>query len=153
MGYTAYLTRLLHPLGAYDLSDGSISGQELYCLGQEMDALRAEIEQTVLQNGVLQTADQDTLLKWLALLPVQPQDGDLEWTRTALKKLLQIRGRTASLAKLDALFRALIPDGTVLVKERNQVEMCLPSGTSDAQRARDAVSYLLPAQVAVTFSA
>lgn len=149
MQYVTYLTRLLQPMGVYDLSETSLVGNELAAVGQALDEVNAAIT-TNLCNGIPTTADAETLQYDLSILPVRPMSKGTEQLRAALLALLKIRGRTISQAELNRLLNLLAPGTTYLRVGTNQASIDLPSTTAALQmQYRKIAEFLLPSQIEI----
>ena len=89
--YEQYLRALLAPLGVYDLTDGSISGAELYALGVGLDAVCGQLDITE-REGLTATAEDVGLDRREALFARRPAAMTPEERRAAMAALLQIDG-------------------------------------------------------------
>ena len=69
--YEEYLRALLAPLGVYRLDRDSLSGAELYALGQGLDAVSARLD-GVEREGVTATAEDEGLRRREALFLRRP---------------------------------------------------------------------------------
>ena len=150
MKYATYLTRLLQPLGVYDLSDTSLSGSEIYALGQALDVANDAIAEN-LRNGIPVTADAESLNRYLSILPVKPVSRETEQMRKALIVLLGLRQRMISQAALNRLLALLAP-GLVLQRLGvNQAGIVVPDMYEQTQaQCREMATFLLPSQIAIT---
>ena len=149
MQYATYLRRLLEPMGAYDLSDGTQVRCELDTLGQALDAVNATIEKN-LCNGIPLTADAKTLQGYFALLPLQPLDDDPDKLRAALLALLKLRGRSISLTVLNDLLALLTPGVSVVAEGTNQVHIAMDNVKSPQRAQAYAIAaFLLPCQAEI----
>jgi len=92
MGYTAYLQKLLQPLGVYDFREDGPSGGELTALGEAMDFFFAHA-QTLQQESLPLTASGEGISLWESLLPY-PAAGDLEARRQRILGLCSLGGKT-----------------------------------------------------------
>lgn len=88
-GYAEYLIRLLHPLRAYELREGSFSGEELALLGAALDE-RAAVRAEGLTQALIPTATDEGLDRWESLLLFAPASRTLDERRQALASLLGI---------------------------------------------------------------
>lgn len=105
MGYTAYLQKLLRPLGVYDLESSSASGGELAALGEAMDTFFSHA-QILQQEGLPVTASGEGLLFWEQLLPLPAPEGSVELRRQRILGLCALGGQGLSAAALEATLAA-----------------------------------------------
>ena len=89
--YEAYLKELLSPLGIYDLGAGSVSGAELYALGEELDTVSEALE-TAEREALTATAEDEGLDRREALFARRPAASSAEDRRAAVAALLRIDG-------------------------------------------------------------
>lgn len=89
--YEEYLRALLAPLGVYRLDRDSLSGAELYALGNGLDAVSARLDE-VEREGVTATAEGEGLHRREALFLRRPAAVTAEERRAAIAALLQIDG-------------------------------------------------------------
>lgn len=87
-GYAAYLTRLLRPLGVYDLREDSFSGAEIGVIGGMMDDLAGKMD-GYLAQALIPTATEEGLSLWESLMMLPPRS-TLEERRLALAALTGI---------------------------------------------------------------
>lgn len=146
MSYAEHLIKLLRPLGVYDLSDGSLSGSELYAVGQALDAVNDTITAS-LQNAIPATADKDTLQTGLRLFSV-PSVSDTETCRAVLLWFLQARGRDISQERLNSLLALYYPLFAVSETGVNTASVALPAAPlAMTLRWKNLVEKLLPCQI------
>ena len=91
MKFEEHLVALLHPLGVYDLRQGTINRGELAAYGFELDSRETELEDTAREMN-LATARDFGLERIEALLPYRPVCHTAEERRAALAALLRISG-------------------------------------------------------------
>ena len=87
-GYAAYMTRMLQPLGVYDLHEDSFSGSEIGVIGAAMDQVAAERADHLTQ-ALTPTATDTGLKRWESLLPYHPA-ATIAARRQAIAALLGI---------------------------------------------------------------
>lgn len=89
MGYSDYLKNLLKPLGIYDLSEGSLNGNELDAIGLGLDNINARFGY-VEREGSLSTAESEGLDRREALFARAPVHYSTALRRAAIAALLRI---------------------------------------------------------------
>ena len=100
MGYETYIKGLLSPLGVYDLTMGSISGEELFALGRALDKEAAALERAERESCSV-TAEEEGLDRREALFARRPAAPTTELRRAAIATLLQIGGDSFSLEAIN----------------------------------------------------
>lgn len=101
--YGEFLTALLHPLGIYDLSDGSANESELYALGKALDGIGEALE-TAEREAHIATAEEEGLWLREALFTKKNAAQTIRQRRDALIALMQIDSRSLT---PDAINRTL----------------------------------------------
>lgn len=149
MGYTAYLSRLLAPLGVYDLREESLSGACIAALGEAMDELAAELAEG-LNEAVLTTAQAEGLTHWERLLPLPAQTA-VEARREALQSLLCAEPVCCSAYRLQQQLAACGIDAVLYVTDQT-VTVRSDSVPAEGSRARQLIEALLPAHLAVRYT-
>lgn len=150
MGYTAYLTKLLRPLGVYTLEDQSLSGGELYAVGKALDA----VEQTItagLRDAIPVTAEKEALQEYFRLSPLRPS-GDAGDYRAVLLWILRARGREITSQSINSLLRLYHAQLSVRETGVNAVTVTLPQGSVTATaRWKSLAEQILPCQLKITY--
>lgn len=150
MGYTTYLTRLLEPLGVYDLREGSISGACVAALGEAMDEVAAELDET-LREAIVPTAEGFGLQLWEQALKLPVQD-TVEARRAALQHLLGAEPVCCSALQLQRQLKACGIDAVLYVTDQT-VTVRGSTIPAEGSRERQLIEALLPAHLAVTYTA
>ena len=139
MTYADYLSRLLSPLGVYELAENTISGALVQALGAELDKIWAEMQQT-LADAFPQTAAAAMLPIWEQLLPsAGAEDADRP---AALRAVAENAGAECTPAHLNELMRAA---GLSAAISFTQGAVSITG--QDAQRAAVFLAPFLPAHI------
>ena len=154
MGYERYLIELLRPLGAYDLSDGTVNRAELARYGQGLDAGSKELEQCE-REMLPDTAEGFGLERLEELLPYRPVCRTTEQRRLALAALLRIGGDSFTPAAVnDALAGCGINAKTKETGTAGQVEVWFPDtpGIPEGfERMKVIIEDILPCHLGITY--
>lgn len=125
--YEQYLRALLAPLGVYDLTDGSVSGAELYALGGALDAAGGRLD-SVERESLTATAEGEGLLRRETLFARRPAAVTAEERRAAIAALLQIDGDSLTPAAIDRHHPGLRHPGPGAGDGRRKAAGGLPGG-------------------------
>ena len=123
--YEEYLRALLAPLGVYRLDRDSLSGAELYALGQGLDAVSARLD-GVEREGVTATAEDEGLRRREALFLRRPAAVTPEERRAAIAALLQIDGDSLTPEAIDRTIRGCGIWAQAIEMGTNRVRVVFP---------------------------
>lgn len=154
MGYSDYLQRLLHPLGVYDLSPGSLSRSELDALGLGLDDAAKALDLTERESHLL-TAEGEGLERREQLFAHPPVRSTTALRREAIAALLRIDN---SCFTLSAINNTISGCGiTALVQEKDQfgyVRVIFPHTAgipAEFDRIREIILGIIPCHLEVEF--
>ena len=152
MGYGAYLTGLLSPLGVYDLQPESRSGACVAALGGQMDAVTQELAEGLRESSVI-TAQDEGLAVWEKALggPLQEQTAA---RRAAIRVRMYQDAVACSAACIEAVLAACGVQATLSMDDDGVtavVRCAAVPAQGSAERAL--VESLLPAHLAVRYEA
>lgn len=150
MGYTAYLTRLLSPLGVYDLREGSISGACVAALGEAMDEVATELD-TALRESIISTAQDAGLQLWEQALALPPAQDSVEARRAALQSLLCTEPVHCSGLQILRQLQACGIDVMLSATNQTVTVRCSPVPAVGSPERR-LIEALMPAHLAVTYT-
>ena len=149
-----HLVSLLHPLGVYDLREGTINRGELAAYGLELDGMGAELDDTAREMN-LATAKGFGLEMIEALLPYRPVCVTTAQRRAALAALLRIGGDSFTLEAINDTLRGCGINARA--EEGDQpgyVKVYFPdvAGIPDGfDQLRAIIEEILPSHVDVTY--
>lgn len=150
MAYAQYLTRLLAPLGVYDLREESISGAAVAALGDALDEAYAVLRQD-LEDAFPQTAGEAALPLWerLAPSPYRPENAE---DRRALAVFLLSRPDVDCFASsIEALLTLLGIEGEVdELTEAPEIGVTLPQMAGLAE-LKQLVQSFVPAHRSISW--
>ena len=151
--YEAYLKELLSPLGIYALGAGSVSGAELYALGEELDAVSEALE-TAEREALTATAEDEGLDRREALFARRPAASSAEDRRAAVAALLQIDGDSLTPGAIDATLRGCGIRARALEMGDRQLRVIFPEVAGvpeDFDQIRKIILDILPCHLGVEF--
>lgn len=151
--YEQYLQELLKPLGLYTFSEDSISGAELYAIGQAMDGISAELE-TAERECLTATAEGKGLALREALFARKNGAETLEERREAIAALLQIDGDSLTPQAMARTLRGCGLRVEVLEQGDGKVRVMFPDVGGEPEgfaQIREIVLDILPCHLEVEF--
>lgn len=151
--YEQYLRALLAPLGVYDLTDGSVSGAELYALGGALDAAGGRLD-SVERESLTATAEGEGLLRRETLFARRPAAVTAEERRTAIAALLQIDGDSLTPAAIDRTIRGCGIRARALEMGGGKLRVVFPEVAgipAEFEQIRQIILDILPCHLEVEF--
>lgn len=154
MSYSDHLKKLLHPLGVYDLTAGSLSASELDALGHGLDEAEQALDESERESS-LSTAVGEGLDLWESLFASAPVHFSTELRREAIAALLRIGGDSFT---LDAINDTISGCGIrAIVQEKEEfgyVRVIFPDVAGipdDFDRIRTIILDIIPCHLEVEF--
>ena len=151
--YEEYLKALLAPLGVYRLDRESLSGAELYALGQGMDALAERLE-AVERESLTETAEDEGLRRREALFLRRPASTTLNERRAAIAALLQIDGDSLTPEAINRTISGCGIRARAVEAGTNQVRVEFPETAGvpqDFEQIEKIILDILPCHLGVEF--
>ena len=151
--YEEYLRALLAPLGVYRLDRDSLSGAELYALGQGLDAVSARLD-GVEREGVTATAEDEGLRRREALFLRRPASTTLKERRAALAALFQIDGDSLTPEAINRTISGCGIRARAIETGTNQVLIEFPNTAGvpqDFEQIEKIILDILPCHLEVEF--
>lgn len=154
MAYTEYLQRLLSPLGVYELREESVSGAMVAALGEELDAIWAQLRQDT-ADAFPQTAGATALRAWEHICPPHFFPATAEEQRNILTYLLSREEVNCSASAIVALlavcgFEATVDEDT----EAPKIDIYLPTAAlagAQEKALKAMVRELVPAHLTISW--
>ena len=151
--YEEYLKALLSPLGVYRLDRGSISGAELYALGQGLDFVSDRLD-VVERESLTETAEDEGLRRREALFLRRPASTTLKERRAAIAALLQIDGDSLTPEAINRTISGCGIRARAVELGTNKVRVEFPETAGEPQdfeQIRKIILDILPCHLGVEF--
>lgn len=151
--YEDCLKGLLEPLGVYDLSEGSVSGAELYALGRELDAAAGRLDRAE-REGLTATAEDEGLKRREALFARRPAAFTPEARRAAIAALMGIAGDSLTPGAIDNAIRGCGIRAKAIEMGEQKLRVIFPETAGEPpefDQIRKIILDILPCHLEVEF--
>lgn len=151
--YEDCLKGLLEPLGVYDLSEGSVSGAELYALGRELDAAAGRLDRAE-REGLTATAEDEGLRRREALFARRPAAFTPETRRAAIAALMGIAGDSLTPGAIDSAIRGCGIRAKAIEMGEQKLRVIFPETAGEPpefDQIRKIILDILPCHLEVEF--